>query len=358
MKLGLFMMPLHPPAKDRTTCFDEDLELVVLADQLGFAEAWVGQHHTAAWEPIPSNDVFIAHALPQTEQIRLGTGVTIITQHHPANVAVRLAYLDHLAKGRLNVGFGQGGVPTDWRLFDLPDPREQGLMTLEAMDIVLKLWKEEAPFEFNGKYWKVGMDQKRPELGLGELLRPYQKPHPPIAMSIVREESMAATTGGRRGFIPISINMAPVRKVKRQWERYCEGAADAGRPPPDRSNWRISRSIFVGESDEAAREHALNSPFADSLAYLRGMMAMAGMVDLLKQDPDMPDEAIDTEYIIDNIAVVGSVDTVTRRLQEIYDVTGGFGTLLMIAHDWHDRGKSIQSIRLLANEVVPALPTV
>ena len=85
---------------------------------------------------------------------------------------------------------------------------------------------------------------------------------------------------------------------------------------------------------------------------------MAGMVDLLKQDPDMPDEAIDTEYIIDNIAVVGSVDTVTRRLQEIYDVTGGFGTLLMIAHDWHDRGKSIQSIRLLANEVVPALPTV
>ena len=178
------------------------------------------------------------------KNIRLGTGVTIITQHHPANVAVRLAYLDHLAKGRLNVGFGQGGVPTDWALFDLPDPRTQGLMTLEAMDIVLKLWQEDGPFEFKGDYWNVKLDEKVPELGLGQVLKPYQKPHPPIAMSIVREESMAATTGGRRGFIPISINMAPPHKVKRQWELYCEGALEAGREP-DRSEWRISRSIFV-----------------------------------------------------------------------------------------------------------------
>ena len=214
MKVGTFMMPLHPPEKDRTQTFEEDVECVIWADELGFSEAWIGQHHTAGWEPIPSNDVFIAHMLPQTTNIRLGTGVTIITQHHPANVAVRLAYLDHLAKGRLNVGFGQGGVPTDWALFDLPDPRTQGLMTLEAMDIVLKLWQEEGPFEFKGDYWNIKLDEKVPELGLGQVLQPYQKPHPPIAMSIVREESMAATTGGQRGFIPISINMAPPHKVK------------------------------------------------------------------------------------------------------------------------------------------------
>ena len=85
---------------------------------------------------------------------------------------------------------------------------------------------------------------------------------------------------------------------------------------------------------------------------------MAGMLDLLKRDPDMPDEAVTADYIVDNIAVVGSVDTVTRKLQDIYDLTGGFGTVLMIAHDWHDREKSMRSIELLAKEVVPALPTV
>ena len=86
MKLGTFMMPLHPPEKDRTQGFEEDIEFVVRADELGFTEAWIGQHHTLAWEPIPSNDVFIANVLPRTKNIRLGSGVSILPQHHPVNV--------------------------------------------------------------------------------------------------------------------------------------------------------------------------------------------------------------------------------------------------------------------------------
>ena len=86
MKLGTFMMPLHPPEKDRTLGFEEDIEFVVRADELGFTEAWIGQHHTLAWEPIPSNDVFIANVLPRTKNIRLGSGVSILPQHHPVNV--------------------------------------------------------------------------------------------------------------------------------------------------------------------------------------------------------------------------------------------------------------------------------
>ncbi|HCR19309.1 MAG TPA: hypothetical protein DIU35_17670 [Candidatus Latescibacteria bacterium] len=358
MNLGVFMMPLHPPEKDRTQCFEEDTELVILADKLGLTEAWIGQHHTAKWEPIPSNDLFIASLIPQTVQIRLGTGVTIITQHHPANVAVRLAYLDHLSKGRLNVGFGQGGVPTDWGLFDLPDPGTQGLMTLEAMDMVMRLWNETAPFELKGDFWNIGIDRQDPDLGLGELLRPYQMPHPPIAMSIVRGESRAARTCGQKGFFPISINMAPANKVKRQWELYCEGAAEGGRESPARSIWRISRSIFVGETDGEARDFALNGAFAKSLLYLKGMMKLGGMLDLLKIDPDMPDDALDAEYIVDNIAVVGSPDTVRQKLQDLFEITGGFGTLLMIAHDWDDKPRWHRCMELMKKEIVPKFPTI
>ena len=144
------MMPVHPPEKDRTQCFEEDIELVVRADELGFTEAWIGQHCTLAWEPIPSNDVFVANVLPRTKNIRLGSGVTLIPHHHPANVALRLALLDHLSRGRINCAFGQSGVPTDWELFDLPDPKTQGLMTLEGIDMVLKLWESEAPFDIKG----------------------------------------------------------------------------------------------------------------------------------------------------------------------------------------------------------------
>ena len=105
MKLGTFMMPLHPPEKNRTECFAEDVEFVVRADRLGFTEAWIGQHHTVAWEPIPSNDLFIAHVLPLTQNIRLGTGVSIMPQHHPVNVAVRLGLSRPPVQGPLQLRF-------------------------------------------------------------------------------------------------------------------------------------------------------------------------------------------------------------------------------------------------------------
>ena len=61
-------------------------------------------------------------------------------------------------------------------------------------------------------------------------------------------------------------------------------------------------------------------------------------------------------HLVDEVAIVGSPDTVTARLQELYDVTGGFGTLLMIAHDWDDKAKMKRSMELMAQEVIPRLP--
>ena len=293
MKLGLFMMPVHPPEKDRTECFEEDLELIVRADQLGYTEAWIGQHHSVAWEPIPSNDLFIANALPRTKNIRFGTGVSIVQYHHPVNVAVRLAFLDHLSRGRLYCGFGQSGIPTDLSLFDLPKDRKTlGLMTVEGIDMVLKLWQADAPFDFKGDFWRIRIDEQRPDIASGVVLKPYQKPHPPIAMSVVQGKSMAGRMAGGRGYIPVSGNLIQPSVVAQHWETYCEGAAEAGRPEPDRAIWRVARNIFVGESTEEAMEHALNGSFARSFDYLIKLMG-PGRLDSYKEDPDMPDEAGD-----------------------------------------------------------------
>jgi alkanesulfonate monooxygenase SsuD/methylene tetrahydromethanopterin reductase-like flavin-dependent oxidoreductase (luciferase family) len=358
MNVGLFMMPVHPPEKDRTLCFEEDLELIVLADQLGYTEAWIGQHHSVAWEPIPSNDVFIANALPRTQQIRFGTGVSIVQYHHPVNVAVRLALLDHLSRGRLMCGFGQSGIRTDLSLFDLPaDPQTLGLMTVEGLEMVLKLWQTEAPFDFQGQFWRIRIDEQNPEIASGVILQPYQKPHPPIAMSIVRGQSMAARMAGQRGYIPISTNLVPASTLAQHWATVCAGAQEAGRPAPDRSSWRIARNIFVGDSTEEAMAHAMNGAFAGSFDYLL-KLAGPGRLAQYKEDPAMPDEAVTPEYAVRNVAIVGDVDECIRRLREVWEITGGFGTLLMIAHDWDDRAKWQRSMDLLINEVAPALPAV
>lgn len=359
MKLGSFMMPLHPPEKSRTQCFDEDVELVVRADELGFVEFWCGQHHTLAWEPIPANDVFLANLIARTRNIKLCTGVSIIPQHHPANVAVRLALLDHLSHGRIMCGFGQGGVPTDWELFDLPDAKTQGLMTIEGIDMVVKLWNADPPFDFKGDYWHIKVLSPNPELGIGALVKPYQKPHPPIAMSIVRGGSMAARMAGERGYIPISSNLVPPTTVRNHWETYCAGAEAMGRGTPDRSIWRVCRSILIGESNDAAWDHAINGTLGRGFEYLIALLKSANMLNLVKgEQQDMLDDDVTVEFTMKQLCIIGDKREVKRQLEGVWETTGGFGTLLMIAHDWDKQANWVNTMEVLAQEIVPALPTL
>jgi alkanesulfonate monooxygenase SsuD/methylene tetrahydromethanopterin reductase-like flavin-dependent oxidoreductase (luciferase family) len=358
MKLGVFMMPLHPPEKSRTVCFEEDIELVERVDALGFSEAWVGQHLTLEWEPIPSNDIFIATVIPRTKNIHLGTGVTIVPQHHPVNVAVRLAMLDHLAHGRFSCGFGQGGVPTDWELFDLPDGKTQGLMTVEGIDMVVKLWTTEPPFDFKGDFWHIKVENPMPDLNMGRILRPYQKPHPQIAMSIVKGTSMAARMAGQRGYKPLSTSLVPFDTVAEHWKTYSAGAADAKLHEPNRALWSISRTVFVADSDDEAMDFALNSALGRSYTYLLKLLAQTNMTSLVKHDAAVPDSAVNAEYMLKHASIIGSPKRCIQRLEELWETTGGFGTLLMIAHDWDDKDKWIKSMDYLTNTVGPKLPSL
>src|SRR5436309_810485 len=119
MQFGLFMMPLHPPHRAFADGYDRDVDQIVLADQLGFHEAWVGEHLTERWENAPAPDLLLAQALALTKNVRLGTGVTLLALHNPVYLAHRLAMLDHMARGRFQWGIGGGGIPTDLSLFGL-----------------------------------------------------------------------------------------------------------------------------------------------------------------------------------------------------------------------------------------------
>ncbi|MBT5893885.1 MAG: LLM class flavin-dependent oxidoreductase, partial [Chloroflexi bacterium] len=113
MELGFFTMPLHPPGANIADTLEADLKQLVYLDELGYSEAWIGEHYTAEWENIPAPDLLIAQALGVTSQIRLGTGVTCMPNHNPFYIAHRIAQLDQMSKGRLNWGVGSGGFPGD-----------------------------------------------------------------------------------------------------------------------------------------------------------------------------------------------------------------------------------------------------
>jgi alkanesulfonate monooxygenase SsuD/methylene tetrahydromethanopterin reductase-like flavin-dependent oxidoreductase (luciferase family) len=353
LKLGLFMMPTHPPGKPTVQCYDEDVELIKLADQLGFSEAFIGEHATMAWENIPAPDPFIARVAPETARIRLGTGVVLMPYHHPGNTANRIAQLDHLTRGRINFGVGISGVPTDLELFGVdPSDGRPGQMMMRAIDVILRLWTEDPPYDLPGEHWPIQIKSQNATTGLGRPLRPYQQPHPPIFIPGSGAQSRLMQTAGERGWYPMSTNFAHARVLLGHWAQYARGAGAAGRTP-DRTCWRISRDVYVDETNQAARAFARDGSLGRT--YEQYWFPLLKTLDLATSDEGMPAADVTLDYLLDNLWLVGDPDEVARRIRDLHERVGGFGTLLMVTLDWDDPERWRRSMRLLATEVMPRL---
>ena len=358
MKLGLFLMPLHRPERLHADTYQEDLELMSFADELGYTETWVGEHFTLPWENMPSPELFIAGALRVTQQMKFGTGVSLLHYHDPVHVAHRIAMLDHLAKGRLYFGIGSAGSPSDNEMFgiDIEGGSLRDRMN-ESIQVILKIW-EGKPFHYDGKYFGTTLPEPRPDSKLGFHMKPYQQPHPPIAVGGTSARSKTLEMVGEMGWIPLSSRTLHRSLLPTHWEVVEKGASRSGREA-SRADWRISREIHVAEDGKKAREEALSGPMGRFLVdyWIPLLRSTPTGLASLKYDPDLPDEAIAPEYMLEHIWIVGDPDECTRQIRDLYDEVGGFGTLLPLCNDWEgDRHKWLRSLELLANEVLPALP--
>jgi alkanesulfonate monooxygenase SsuD/methylene tetrahydromethanopterin reductase-like flavin-dependent oxidoreductase (luciferase family) len=357
MHVGYFTMPLHPPGADPGRTMADDLEQLVFLDQLGFEEAWVGEHITAEWENIPCPDIFIAQALGMTRRMKLGTGVTCLPNHNPLMLAQRIAQLDQMAQGRFLWGVGSGGFPGDLELFELDAKAgEHRTVTRAALDLILDLWNDPKPGIYEAPRWRFRVPELQEDIALRLHFRPYQRPHPPIAVAGVNEKSDTLTLAGERGYIPMSINFVPPRILKTHWASVEAGARQAGRVA-DRATWRISRDVFIAETTAEARRQAISGVMArDWIGYFFPLIKKGRGLEVLKQDPSMPDSAITVEYLADNTWLVGDPDEVVRRIRALRQEVGDFGTLLVIGHEWEPREAWERSMRLLVHDVLPRVP--
>ena len=153
----------------------------------------------------------------------------------------------------------------------------------------------------------------------------------------------------------MSINLIPPTLLKTHWDAIRAGALEAGREA-DLSTWRVAREIFVAETSAKARNHALNGVMArDFQDYFLRLLPKVGMLQLLKNDPNMADSDVTMEYLVDNLFIVGNVDEVAQKLNDLREEVGQFGTLLAMGHEWEPKGAWHQSFSLLKNEVLPKL---
>ena len=193
-----------------------------------------------------------------------------------------------------------------------------------------------------------------PELGQGSMVKPYQKPHPPIVVTAVAPFSKGVTAAAARGWDPISANFLQPKWVATHWPKYVEGCEQGGRKA-DPKNWRVAKSIFVADDDSVA-EHYSTDPDGPYYYYYDSLFTKLkknGRAELFKLDRNTPDDDLNVPTIVDQLVIRGTVDKVVDGILAFREETGDFGTLLYAGHDWMDKALAKRSMELMATEVMP-----
>ena len=354
MKLSFFTMPIHPLDKPCSQSLKEDREAFILADELGLAEAYCGEHTTDRAEIVTSAVAFLASLAYETKNIVLGTGTLNLPNSHPARVAAEIAMLDHMLEGRLNLGVSPGGLMSDAEVFGNLD-RNRNDMFVECIDMVLRIWEGEAPYDLEGEHFNVSTSRTMmPDIGQGSIIRPYQDPHPQIVGTAVAPFSKGVTAMAARGWEPISANFLMPKWVASHWPRYVEGCMQ-GKREADHRNWRVAKSICVANDMDTARRYASDpgSPYVNYFHSLVQKLGKGGRMNLFKEDPSIPDEEVTLERVVDRLVIHGDPASVADQILEFREEVGAFGHLVYAGKDWVDYELGRQSMILMAEEVMP-----
>ncbi|WP_424135185.1 LLM class flavin-dependent oxidoreductase [Roseomonas chloroacetimidivorans] len=348
MEFGIFSNGFRPHVSAAHS-YDEDIAEIVLADRLGFRDAYISEHHgeppyIGTVDTIPLPELMMCKAAALTKSIRMGSAVKLIHLHHPVDVAIQAAVANHLVgAGRFIFGFGSGfaaPMMSEGRGLSFEDRHARLAESLEA---VLKCWSTEEPFDWNGRFWRGS--------GIVALPKPPDVANMPMATA-TSSDSMIRLAA-ERGYILLSAFLESAAIVRARGETYTAHAIAAGRDRP-RNKLTVARLVYMADSREEAIED-----LREAVAYEVSIQAKRGFLTMLKNQMNLevPNDERAIDYLTDaNVYMLGTPEEVTRKLEAFYEETGGFGTLLITTgKDWATREKRHRSMRLFMEQVAPRL---
>src|SRR5438094_1972740 len=324
------------------------LDQIALAETLGFGECWFAEHHFTDYSLLPSPNLMIAAALQRTSRMRFGNYVNVLPFHHPLRLAAEAATLDNLARGRFDFGIGKGVRPGEFAKVGLSCD-EATEMTEEAIEILLKLWREDTAAH-DGRFWRF------PELSLRP--RAFQRPHPPRHMVASRPASAARV--GARGW-PVAMHFTPTDVVARCVEEYRAAVAARTEAPgagPYRPRLLLCRETYVAETAELAR--------AEGAVALQGFWYLSSLA-----SPPLPTRYSDERFkeltariwggrTYDELAaiggmLIGSPEQIAAQVERLEAI--GVDTLLLVCSFGNlSHAQVCRSLELFARAVIHARP--
>ncbi len=344
LRFGVFYAPFHPVGQSPTLALEYDLERVVELDRLGYDEAWFGEHHSGGYELIGSPEIFIAAAAERTRHIKLGTGVVSLPYHHPWLVADRISLLDHLTRGRVIFGTGPGALPTDAHVMGI-DPVDQRRMMEESLEAILALWTSDEPITRETDWFTIRDGHLQ--------LKPYTHPHPEVAVAAMVSPSGPRLAGQHDvSLLSLSMSLAEgFAAIGQAWGVVEEQAEKHGMPAPDRRTWRVLGNLHIADTREQAVQDCTYGlkEFSD---YFGGGAGFVPLANKVEGEPDTR-EAFVERYRQAGGVVIGTPDDAIEYIEGLLEQSGGFGTFLMLGHDWASPERTLDSYRLFAQKVIP-----
>jgi limonene 1,2-monooxygenase len=334
LRHGVFLAPFHSIRENPTLALERDLQLCEWLDELGFQEAWIGEHHSAGLETIDSPEMFIAAAAERTKHLKFGTGVVSLPYHHPLNVANRIVQLDHMTRGRIMFGAGPGLLASDALMMGI-EPEATRDQLQQGLDVILRLFRGEAVTEQTD--WYTMRDARTH-------LRPYTQPYPEVCVASAVTPSggrlagryglgmLCVAAGERAGFDALDAN----------WNVACEIAAEDGREM-DRSRLRCVINMHLADTREQAVAD-IRYGCEEFIRYFNNNQPRF----------DVPEGTDYIQWVLEHdIAVVGTPDDAIRRIERLYEKQGDFGCLLLQITNWADWPATKRSLELYAHHVIP-----
>jgi alkanesulfonate monooxygenase SsuD/methylene tetrahydromethanopterin reductase-like flavin-dependent oxidoreductase (luciferase family) len=363
MDFGIFYeIQVNSPLKHRereAEVFHQVLEQVALAEEVGFSNFWSVEHHfQPGFSHCSAPEVLYGALNQRTSKIRIGHAVVLLPfpYNHPVRVAERIATLDILSKGRVEVGTGRSATIQELGGFGIP-PEETRARWEEGLRILVDIWKsKDGTFSWKGRYFDI------PERTVVPM--PVQKPHPPLWLACSNEETHTLCGKMGLGLLTLVVMLDPV-EVARRIQLYRDALKDA-QPVGSYVNNRaaVFYMVHCAETDKEARENAERA----FMSYVNTIFTVGGQLQAAVKEGtrNVPQRAganlpkgvtrdqINMDYLLNHRTVIcGSPDTCIKQLEHIQKVTGldhlmGMQQFWSIPHE-----KVMKSIELFGKHVIP-----
>ncbi|MCI0438633.1 MAG: LLM class flavin-dependent oxidoreductase [Chloroflexi bacterium] len=341
MQFGLFYEWPNPTLRSWKTLFEEGVEQIQYSEALGFDYVLIAEHHFTNYGNFPAPLMQALYIAQRTRRIKIGTAAVILPVWQPLRLAEEVAVLDNLTDGRFMCGVGRGYQAYEMAGFggSIEDSRQKFQETLE---VLIKAWTSDEAFTYEGEQVKI------PD-PVTVFPKPLQKPHPPLWIAGTSVESMRLAA--QLDMLPLSSSMMGAQGIRSQLAAYAHSLVELGKPTND-MRLALQCMMHVAPTDEEAMDALKNVRWQNrAQRALNQRRVVNGRVQAQPYDGELDDE----EFL--NRLYFGSPETVIEKLKRVAQA-GATHISCWMMFGGIEHEKLMRSIRLMGEEVIPALKDV